>query len=82
MAKYKTFCQQLAVGFALLPLTALDATWLWNGFLWAAVILALVSGTQYMVVARQDAADRPVDTGRGHRRVIHARPSEADPRAL
>ena len=29
-AKYKTLAQQLAVGFALLPLTALDATWLWN----------------------------------------------------
>ena len=31
LAKYKTLAQQLAVGFALLPLTALDATWLWNG---------------------------------------------------
>ena len=30
MAKYKTLVQQLAVGFALLPLTAVDATWLWN----------------------------------------------------
>ena len=58
LAKYKTFCQQLAVGFALLPLTALDATWLWNGFLWAAVILALISGTQYMVAARRM---RPID---------------------
>ena len=35
MAKYKTLAQQLAVGFALLPLTALDATWLWNACLWA-----------------------------------------------
>ena len=52
LAKYKTFCQQLAVGFALLPLTALDATWLWNGFLWAAVVLALVSGGQYLWAAR------------------------------
>ena len=31
MAKNKTLAQQLAVGFALLPLTAVDATWLWNG---------------------------------------------------
>ena len=30
-AKNKTLTQQLAVGFALLPLTALDATWLWTG---------------------------------------------------
>ena len=43
-AKNKTLAQQLAVGFALLPLTAHDATWLWNGLLWIAVVLALVSG--------------------------------------
>ena len=59
MAKYKTLCQQLAVGFALLPLTALDATWLWNGFLWAAVVLAVVSGVQYFCRARtRPEADR------------------------
>jgi CDP-diacylglycerol--glycerol-3-phosphate 3-phosphatidyltransferase len=52
MAKYKTLCQQLAVGFALMPLTALDATWLWNGFLWAAVVLAVASGWQYFARAR------------------------------
>lgn len=53
LAKYKTFFQQLAVGFALLPWTALDATWLWKGLLWAAVVLALVSGWQYLYQARQ-----------------------------
>jgi phosphatidylglycerophosphate synthase len=53
LAKYKTVCQQLAVGFALLPLTALDATWLWNSLLWIAVVLALVSGGQYLWRARQ-----------------------------
>jgi CDP-diacylglycerol--glycerol-3-phosphate 3-phosphatidyltransferase len=52
LAKYKTFAQQLAVGFALLPWTALDATWLWNGLLWAAVALALISGAQYLRQAR------------------------------
>jgi len=52
LAKYKTFAQQLAVGFALLPWTALDATWLWKGLLWAAVVLALVSGAQYLYYAR------------------------------
>jgi CDP-diacylglycerol---glycerol-3-phosphate 3-phosphatidyltransferase len=46
-AKYKTVAQQLAVGFALLPLTALDAPWLWNSCLWAAVVLALYSAAQY-----------------------------------
>jgi CDP-diacylglycerol--glycerol-3-phosphate 3-phosphatidyltransferase len=53
LAKYKTVCQQLAVAFALLPLTAVDATWLWNGFLWLAVVLALVSGAQYLLRARR-----------------------------
>jgi len=52
LAKYKTFAQQLAVGFALLPWTALDATWLWKGLLWAAVALALISGAQYLQGAR------------------------------
>jgi CDP-diacylglycerol--glycerol-3-phosphate 3-phosphatidyltransferase len=46
-AKYKTLFQQLAVGFALLPLTAQDATWLWNLCLWVAVGLALYSAVQY-----------------------------------
>jgi CDP-diacylglycerol--glycerol-3-phosphate 3-phosphatidyltransferase len=48
MAKNKTLAQQLAVGFALLPLTALDATWLWTGLLWTAVVLAVVSGWSYL----------------------------------
>ena len=61
MAKYKTVFQQLAVAFAVLPLTALDATWLWNGLLWIAVVLALVSGAQYLVRARQ-LAESPQPT--------------------
>ncbi len=52
MAKHKTLAQQLAVAFALLPLTAVDASWLWNGFLWLAVVLAVVSGAQYLWRAR------------------------------
>jgi CDP-diacylglycerol---glycerol-3-phosphate 3-phosphatidyltransferase len=52
MAKYKTLFQQLAVAFALLPLTARSATWLWNACLWIAVLLALVSGAQYFLRAR------------------------------
>jgi CDP-diacylglycerol--glycerol-3-phosphate 3-phosphatidyltransferase len=47
-AKNKTLAQQLAVGFALWPLTAQSATWLWTGMLWLAVILALVSGCEYL----------------------------------
>ena len=53
LGKYKTVGQQLAVAFALLPWTALDATWLWNGLLWIAVVLALISGGQYLCRARQ-----------------------------
>ena len=53
IAKLKTVTQQLAVGFAIAPLTALDAKWLWNGLLWISVALALISGGQYMWRARQ-----------------------------
>lgn len=56
MAKYKTLLQQLAVGFALLPLTARDATWVWNAFLWAAVAMAVYSGVQYFWKAWRPAA--------------------------
>jgi CDP-diacylglycerol--glycerol-3-phosphate 3-phosphatidyltransferase len=52
IAKLKTLTQQLAVGFALAPLTA-DTKWLWNGLLWIAVALALISGGQYMWRARR-----------------------------
>jgi CDP-diacylglycerol--glycerol-3-phosphate 3-phosphatidyltransferase len=55
LAKYKTLTQQLAVGFAILPVTAVDAPWLWNGLLWAAVGLALASAAQYLRTARQPA---------------------------
>ncbi len=72
LAKYKTVCQQLAVAFALMPLTAVDATWLWNSFLWIAVVLALVSGWQYLWRARQmeaagDFGALAADGARGRR---------------
>ena len=49
-AKVKTVCQQFAVGFALLPWSA-DAPWLFNGFLWVAVVLTLFTGAQYLLDA-------------------------------
>jgi len=52
MAKYKTLCQQLAVGFALWPWFARSATWVWGTFLWLAVVLAVWSGLQYLRHAR------------------------------
>jgi CDP-diacylglycerol--glycerol-3-phosphate 3-phosphatidyltransferase len=60
LAKKKTLAQQLAVGFAVLPLTAVDATWLWKGFLWLAVVLALVSGYDYLRGARTAQPPEPV----------------------
>ena len=58
-AKWKTFTQQLAVGFAILPFTALDAKWLWNGLLWVSVVLALVSAAQYLLAATRAKARLP-----------------------
>ncbi len=60
LGKLKTVSQQFAVAFALLPLTALDARWLWLGLLWVAVVLTLVSGAQYMWKARKGAAANAV----------------------
>ena len=53
MGKYKTVVQQFSVAFALFPLTALNATWTWNGLLWIAVVLTLVSGVQYLWYAQR-----------------------------
>jgi len=52
IAKLKTLTQQLAVGFALAPITALDATWTWTVLLWAAVALTVISGGHYLWYAR------------------------------
>ena len=46
IAKVKTVTQQLSVGFAIMPLTALDAKWLWNGLLWRPEVLADVTRCQ------------------------------------
>jgi CDP-diacylglycerol--glycerol-3-phosphate 3-phosphatidyltransferase len=51
LAKIKTFSQQLAVGFAVAPLTVHRASWTWEICLWVAVGLTIVSGTQYGVLA-------------------------------
>jgi len=59
VAKWKTFLQQLAVGFAIAPLTV-DVVWLWNGLLWVSVALALISGGQYFYRARHGTAEQPL----------------------
>jgi CDP-diacylglycerol--glycerol-3-phosphate 3-phosphatidyltransferase len=48
LGKWKTFVQQLAVGFALWPWFAVDAEWLWLSLLWIAVVLSLLSGAHYL----------------------------------
>lgn len=47
-AKVKTVVQEVAVGFALLPLTA-DHEWVAASVLWVAVVLTLVTGLQYFL---------------------------------
>ncbi len=51
LAKYKTLFQQLAVGFALWPWFA-DHGWVWDSLLWIAVVLAVLSGLQYLWYSR------------------------------
>jgi len=51
-AKVKTIVQEVAVGFALLPLTS-DDRWVATAVLWAAVVLTLVTGVQYLLDGRR-----------------------------
>ena len=60
LGKLKTLSQQLAVGFALLPPTAVRARDLWLGLLWVAVVLTVVSGLHYLWKAHS-RGDRPCD---------------------
>jgi CDP-diacylglycerol--glycerol-3-phosphate 3-phosphatidyltransferase len=54
-AKIKTVVQDLAVGFALLPLTAPHHLGVARAVLWVAVVLTLVTGVQYLLDGRQAA---------------------------
>ena len=58
LAKLKTLFQQLAVGFALFPPTAVDGRNLWLTLLWIAVILTVVSGAHYLLRARRVATQQ------------------------
>jgi len=53
IAKWKTFAQQIAVGFAVLPLTSARASWTWVVTLWLAVALTVISGLDYLVKAQR-----------------------------
>jgi phosphatidylglycerophosphate synthase len=44
----KTVVSEVAIGFALLPLTT-DSQWLYKSLIWVAVWLTLVTGAQYLL---------------------------------
>ncbi|MDQ4134330.1 MAG: CDP-alcohol phosphatidyltransferase family protein [Actinomycetota bacterium] len=48
-AKIKTFAQNIAIGLAILPFSDDARRWVVGPVLWFAVILALVSGAQYLI---------------------------------
>jgi CDP-diacylglycerol--glycerol-3-phosphate 3-phosphatidyltransferase len=57
-AKVKTVTQEVAIGFALLPLTSSESLqWLPKGVLWIAVVITVVTGAQYLLDGRKAAAD-------------------------
>jgi len=56
-AKVKTVCQQVAVGWALMPWT-IDARWLVVGTLWASVVLTLATGGHYLLDAKRVAREQ------------------------
>jgi CDP-diacylglycerol--glycerol-3-phosphate 3-phosphatidyltransferase len=64
LGKYKTVVQQFSVAFAIFPPTAVDATWLWLGLLWVAVLLTLTSGAQYLWHARRQTPARVPEPAR------------------
>ena len=57
MAKVKTVVQEVAVGFALLPLTS-DYMWVANVAMAIAVVLTVVSGIQYVIAGSRAVTTR------------------------
>ena len=55
MAKWKTFVQLWAIGFAVIPPIASSAHWIATATLWLAVLLTFQTGVSYMVGARKMA---------------------------
>ena len=62
LAKWKTFIQLWAIGFAVMPPIANDAHWIATTTLWVAVVLTVQTGASYLLGARRVAADQ---LGRG-----------------
>lgn len=59
-AKLKTVTQQFAVAFALFPPTADDPAWVADTTLWAAVVLTVGTGAQYLLDGSRAAAPAAV----------------------
>jgi CDP-diacylglycerol---glycerol-3-phosphate 3-phosphatidyltransferase len=55
LAKVKTVVQDVAVGFALLPITTDDASWVADTVLWLAVGLTIYTGAQYIHAGSRSA---------------------------
>ena len=53
LAKMKTATQDLAVGLILMPTTGHHHLWIGHAVLWVSVVLALVSGAQYLLDSRR-----------------------------
>lgn len=53
-AKVKTVWTEVAIGFALLPLTT-DVRWWFTSLIWVAVVLTVVTGAQYFLEGGQRA---------------------------
>ena len=58
-AKVKTVVQEVAIGFALLPLTADHSPWVAEWVLWLAVALTVLTGIQYLGDARRHTVAAP-----------------------
>ena len=56
-AKVKTVVQEVAVGFALLPLSADHAPWIAEDLLWVAMVLTIWTGIQYLADARRSTVE-------------------------
>jgi CDP-diacylglycerol--glycerol-3-phosphate 3-phosphatidyltransferase len=54
-AKLKTLLQGLAVGAALMPPLATAHAWIADSLLWASVVVAVISGVQYLISGRAAA---------------------------
>ncbi|MDQ2729924.1 MAG: CDP-diacylglycerol--glycerol-3-phosphate 3-phosphatidyltransferase [Actinomycetota bacterium] len=55
LGKAKTAAQDVAIAFLLLPVTGVGHAWLGRDLLWVAVVLAVVSGAQYLLDSRHAA---------------------------